>query len=55
MRYSLPGYGLSLAISLFTLWIFGRIDGFGFALALMPVVVLAFPATLGAAAARMIL
>jgi putative integral membrane protein (TIGR02587 family) len=55
MRYSLPGYGLALAISLFVLWIFGRIDGFGFAVALMPVVVLAFPATLGAAAARMIL
>jgi putative integral membrane protein (TIGR02587 family) len=55
LRYSLPGYGLALAISLFSLWVFGRLDGFGVGIALMATVVLAFPATLGAAAARMIL
>ncbi len=55
LRYSLPGYVLALAISLFTLWIFGRIDGFGLSIALMATVVLAFPASLGASAARMIL
>ena len=55
LLYSLPGYGLALAISLFTLWVFGRLDGFGVGIALMATVVLAFPATLGAAAARMIL
>lgn len=55
LRYSLPGYALALAISLLTLWLLGSLDGFGFPVALMATVVLAFPAALGASAARMIL
>ena len=55
VRYSLVGYMLALIISLFTLWIFGSIQGFGFSAALMSVVVLGFPSALGASAARMIL
>jgi putative integral membrane protein (TIGR02587 family) len=55
LRYSLPGYALALAISLLTLWLLGSLDGFGISVALMATVVLAFPAALGASAARMIL
>mgnify|MGYP000992911878 CR=1 FL=1 len=55
VRFTLPGYVVALAISLFSLWIFEQVDGS----ALMPVVfatiVLGFPAAIGAAAARLIL
>ena len=46
---------LALAISLFTLWTFGRTDAVGAGPLLMTTVVLGFPAGLGAAAARLIL
>jgi putative integral membrane protein (TIGR02587 family) len=55
LRFTLVGYALALAISLYALWTFGRIDGVGGAPLLMPTLVLAFPAGLGAAAARLIL
>lgn len=53
-RFSLAGYGLSLAISLYILWTFGRVDDTGLAEILMLTVVLGFPAALGAATARLI-
>jgi putative integral membrane protein (TIGR02587 family) len=55
VRFTLVGYGVALAMSLYALWTFGRIDGVGGAPLLMATLVLAFPAGLGAAAARLIL
>lgn len=54
-RLTLVGYMVALAISLYALWTFGRTDGVGFGPGLMTVLVLGFPAGLGAAAARLIL
>lgn len=53
-RFSLAGYGLALAVSLYILWTFGRIDGTGIAEIVTMTVVLGFPASLGAATARLI-
>ncbi|SFZ86770.1 putative integral membrane protein TIGR02587 [Devosia enhydra] len=55
LRFTLVGYGLALAISLYVLWTFGRIDGLGLDATIRAVVVLGFPAAIGAAAARLIL
>jgi putative integral membrane protein (TIGR02587 family) len=55
LRFTLVGYVLAMAISLYALWTFGRVDGVGGAPLLMATLVLAFPAGLGAAAARLIL
>ncbi|PZQ45677.1 MAG: TIGR02587 family membrane protein [Rhodovulum sulfidophilum] len=55
LRLTLPGYVIALGISLFLLWIFGRTDGLGVHGLPLVVVVLAFPASVGAAAARLIL
>jgi putative integral membrane protein (TIGR02587 family) len=55
LRFTLVGYALALAISLYALWTFGRTDGVGAAPLVMATLVLAFPAGLGAAAARLIL
>ena len=55
VRFTLPGYVVALSISLFTLWIF---ESFGTSSAiemLHSVIVLGFPASLGASAARLIL
>ena len=53
LRYTLAGYGLALLVSLYILWTFGRLDG-GMSDAVRSVVVLGFPAALGAAAARLV-
>jgi uncharacterized membrane protein len=53
-RYSLAGYAIALAISGYMLWSFGRLDGFGGAVACKSIVVLALPAGLGAGASRLI-
>lgn len=55
LRLTLPGYVIALGTSLFLLWIFGRTDGLGVHGLPLVVVVLAFPASVGAAAARLIL
>ncbi len=55
LRFTLPGYALALAISLFVLWLFGRTDGVSAEFVLMAMVVLGFPSAAGAAAARLIL
>lgn len=54
-RFTAAGYLLALAISAYVLWTFGRIDATQFMPAFQATVVLAFPASLGAAAARLIL
>lgn len=48
------GYGLCLLLSLYVLWFFGRTDGTALEEVLEIAIVLAFPAALGAGAARLI-
>lgn len=55
MRYTLSGYALAFLASGAILWSFGRFEGSGFVPGLMCVIVLAFPAAVGAAAARLLL
>jgi putative integral membrane protein (TIGR02587 family) len=55
LRYTVVGYALVLLVSLFVLWLFGRIDGVSLQEVLMTAIVLGFPAAVGAAAARLIL
>src|ERR671926_114564 len=55
LRYTIVGYSLVLLISLYILWTFGRTNGQSFHQILSAVVVLGFPASVGAASARLIL
>jgi putative integral membrane protein (TIGR02587 family) len=55
LRYTVVGYALALLVSLYVLWTFGRLDGVSVEQATSVVVVLAFPGSIGAAAARLIL
>ncbi|WEX10633.1 TIGR02587 family membrane protein [Chelativorans sp. AA-79] len=55
LRFTVVGYAVAVLVSLYVLWTFGRTDGASAMQVLMAVVVLAFPASLGAAAARLIL
>jgi putative integral membrane protein (TIGR02587 family) len=54
-RYSVVGYVLACALSAYLLWFFGRLDGVSLLAGAKTIIVLAFPAALGAAAARLIL
>lgn len=54
-RFTLPGYIVTMLISLYVLWIFGRLDDTGATQILMSAVVLSFPGAIGAASARLIL
>ncbi len=54
LAYSVVGYALALAISAYALWTFGRLDGAALYQQVMMIVVLAFPAALGAATARLV-
>lgn len=55
MTLTLPGYVIALAVSAFLLWTFGRFDDTALLAATVESVVLALPASIGAAAARLIL
>lgn len=55
LRFTVVGYAISLLISAYVLWTFGRTEGVAPEQVLMAVLVLGFPASLGAAAARLIL
>ena len=55
LRFTVVGYAVSLLVSLYVLWTFGRLDDSGTLYSVQAMVVLAFPASLGAAAARLIL
>ena len=55
VRFTLPGYLIALAVSIFTLWIFERLGDSSAVEIMLSVIVLGFPASLGAAAARLIL
>ena len=54
-RFTVVGYVIVLGVSLFLLWVFGRVDGLGPAELLSAVIVLSFPGAIGAAAARLLL
>lgn len=53
-HYTLAGYGLVLLTCLYVLWLLGRTDGQGVQEIAASAVVLGFPASLGAAAARLL-
>jgi putative integral membrane protein (TIGR02587 family) len=55
VRFTLPGYVISMVISVYVLWTFGRLDDTAFTQILMSAIVLSFPGAIGAAAARLIL
>ncbi len=55
LKFTVPGYALVLLIGLYLLWTFGRIDGLSLVEATKLTVVVGFPASLGAAASRLIL
>lgn len=55
VRRTLSNYGLCLALCWYVLWSFSRLDSVGLAESVERVIVLAFPAALGAGAARLIL
>lgn len=55
VRFTVVGYALALLVSYYILWTFGRTDGLSSHQNLMNAIVLAFPAAIGAAAARLIL
>lgn len=53
--HSLPGYAIALLAAIYMLWTFGRLDGLDTAHALMAAVVVAFPASVGAAIAQVVI
>ena len=53
-HFTLPGYAIAIGVSLFVLWAFGRTDDHGMSGVATTAVVLGFPASLGAAAARLL-
>jgi putative integral membrane protein (TIGR02587 family) len=55
LRLTVVGYALVLLISAYVLWTFGRTDGMESVELMRGAVVLGFPASIGAAAARLIL
>jgi len=55
LRYTIIGYVVALGLSLYVLWTFGRLDGAAPPEIIMAMLVLGFPAALGASAARLIL
>ena len=54
VRYTLPGYAIALIACALMLWAFGRVGDLGLAAALKLLVTLGFPASIGAAFARLI-
>lgn len=55
VRFTVVGYLIALAISAYVCWSFGRFDGVPVEMALQIGIVLAFPSSIGAAAARLVL
>jgi putative integral membrane protein (TIGR02587 family) len=54
-NYTVAGYGVALAVSLYVMWTFGRIDGLPLGEVASMMIVLGFPAALGAATARLVI
>jgi len=55
LRFTVVGYAIALLISAYVLWTFGRLDDTAWAERVSIVLVLGLPASLGAAAARLLL
>ena len=55
LRFTVVGYVLACVLSIYLLWSFGRLEGMSAMNCMKAVIVLAFPAAIGAAAARLIL
>lgn len=55
LRFTLPGYLLALAVSLYVLWTFHSADELPFRLLVFSAIVLGLPSSVGAAAARLVL
>lgn len=55
IRFTMPGYVIALAVSIYALWTFERLDHTSLSQILTAAVILGFPASIGAAAARLIL
>lgn len=55
LRFTVTGYAVALLISLYVLWTFGRADGLNIEELVTTVIVLGFPAAVGASAARLVL
>ena len=55
LRFTIVGYAMAVLISAYVLWTFGRYDGLTVQAMAQTAVVLAFPASLGASAARLVL
>lgn len=53
-HFTVVGYAIALLVSLCSLWVFGRLDGSGLVVAVMTMIVLAFPAGVGAAVSRLV-
>ena len=54
IAYTVPGFGIALLVSLYVLWTFGRLDGTSFDVLAGSMIVLGFPASIGAAIARLV-
>jgi putative integral membrane protein (TIGR02587 family) len=54
LAFTLPGYGIAMIVSLYILWTFGRVDGAALDSIAGSMVVLGFPASIGAAIARLV-
>lgn len=55
VRFTLPGYVIALAMSAYTLWTFERLGDTSLSQMISAIVILGFPAAIGAASARLIL
>ena len=55
LHFTLAGYGIALLVSLYILWTFDRTEGASLISLVKTTVVLGFPASLGAAAARLLI
>lgn len=55
LRFTAPAYAISLLVSAYVLWTFGRYEGVPPILVVREAVVLAFPAGIGAAGARLLI
>lgn len=55
LRFTVTGYAVALLVSAYVLWTFGRYEDGAYSVYLTEAVVLGFPASLGAAAARLVL
>jgi putative integral membrane protein (TIGR02587 family) len=54
LAFTCPGYGIAMLVSFYVLWTFGRLDGAAFEVVAGSIIVLGFPASVGAAIARLV-